>query len=159
MTIVISGSPAGADMMTLRAPAARCLEAPSRSRNNPVHSATISTPRSPQPIFSGSRMERMAIDLPSTSRRSSWAVRFASHMPCTESYLRRWAMVAASARSLIATTSTAELFQAARKTRRPILPNPLIPILTVICSPLAFFSLPMRLRWIPDSSWVGYQLS
>src|SRR5512136_2736576 len=54
------------------------------------------------------------------------------NLPWTESYFRRWAKVCASVRSFTATTSNSFLFRPARRTFRPILPNPLIPTLTAI---------------------------
>ncbi len=134
MTMVMSGSLAGADMITLRAPAVRCLAAFSRSLNKPVHSAATSTPSSFHFNCSGSFMEVNVMDRPSTSMALSFACISRSSLPCTESYVSRCAMVAASVKSLIATTSTSGCFNAALNTSRPILPNPLIPILILIFS-------------------------
>ena len=50
----MSGSVAGAEMITFLAPASRCLAAPSRLVNRPVDSITTSTPRSPQGRAAGS---------------------------------------------------------------------------------------------------------
>ena len=46
---------AGALMITLLAPPTKCFEANSSVLNTPVDSITVSTPISPQGIFSGSR--------------------------------------------------------------------------------------------------------
>lgn len=68
---------------------------------------------------------------PSTSMEEALAVTGTPRGPCVESNLSRWARVAASARSLIATTSM-PMGSARRSTALPILPNPLMPILMVI---------------------------
>ena len=62
----MSGSVAGAEMITFLAPAARCLAASSRLVKRPVDSITTSQPRSPQGRSAGSRSERTLISLPST---------------------------------------------------------------------------------------------
>ena len=59
----MSGSVAGAEMMTFFAPASRCFCAPSRLVKKPVDSITTSTPRSPHGSAAGSR---------SASPFSSW---------------------------------------------------------------------------------------
>ena len=48
MTMVMSGSVAGAEMMTFLAPASRCPLALAALVKMPVDSTTTSTPRSPQ---------------------------------------------------------------------------------------------------------------
>ncbi len=55
MTNVASTSVAGAEMMTLRAPALRCWAALSRVVNRPVDSITTSTFSSPQGSSAGFR--------------------------------------------------------------------------------------------------------
>src|SRR5262249_30172528 len=54
--------------------------------------------------------------------------------PCTESYLRRCARVAASVMSLTATNSSPFSARQARKTLRPIRPKPLMPTRIVATS-------------------------
>ena len=85
MTMVISGSEAGAEIITLRAPAARCFEALSRFVKIPVHSATMSTPKPFQSMDSGSFTDVTMIDLPFTSMAPSLGFTSASSLPCTES--------------------------------------------------------------------------
>ena len=62
-----SGSLAGAEMITLRAPASRCLAAPARSRKRPVDSMTTSAPTSPQGRLAGSVSAVTGISTPSTT--------------------------------------------------------------------------------------------
>ena len=61
---VMSGSVAGAEMMTFFAPASRCFCAPSRFVKKPVDSITMSTPRSPHGIAAGSRSTSRFISCP-----------------------------------------------------------------------------------------------
>ena len=104
---VTSGPFAGAEMITFFAPPSRCLRAPCRaSVNLPVDSITMSTPSSFQGIFAGSFS---AITLIAVAVDDDAAVRDrhrARERPCTESWLRRWASVSASVRSLTATISS-----------------------------------------------------
>src|SRR5438034_415326 len=51
MTMVMSGSVAGAEMMTFWAPASRCFDAPARSVKMPVASTTTSTPTVRHQVF------------------------------------------------------------------------------------------------------------
>src|SRR3989339_1332270 len=64
----------GADSIAYLAPAARCLLRPSAWVNSPVHSRTISTPRSFQGSWAGSLTLRNFMDLPFTTRPSPLAV-------------------------------------------------------------------------------------
>ena len=68
---VTSGSFAGAEMITLSAPASRCFEALSRSTNSPVDSITTSAPRSPQSL-AGSRSASTLTSWPSKAIASSF---------------------------------------------------------------------------------------
>ena len=70
MQTVMSGSVAGALMITLRAPASRCLAAASRFVKKPVDSTTTSIPSSPQGSAAGSRSAATATGLPPTDRPS-----------------------------------------------------------------------------------------
>ena len=63
---VTSGSLAGAEMITLRAPASRCLAAPARSRKCPLDSITTSAPTSPHGSAAGSVSANTGISRPST---------------------------------------------------------------------------------------------
>ena len=72
-TMVMSGSLAGAEMMTFLAPASRWSVALSRAVKKPVLSTTTSTPRSPQGRLAGSRSARTLTSRPSTSMWSAWA--------------------------------------------------------------------------------------
>ena len=57
--------------------------------------------------------------------------------PCVESYFSRYARFSAGTRSLIPTNSMSLSSIAARKTRRPIRPNPLMPTFRAIAKLLA----------------------
>ena len=130
-----SASPAGAEMMTFLAPAVRCAAAASRLVKRPVDSITTSTPRSRQGSRAGSVSESTLIGLPSTTRASPVKATSPGNVPCTESYLKRWRMVAPSMRSLMATMSrSAPRLATARTYRRPIRPNPLMPTFRVMLS-------------------------
>src|SRR6266581_6760363 len=129
-TTVMSGSLAGAVITTFLAPACRCFEDVALSRKIPVDSTTMSTPISPHGSVAGSLAEQTRISRPLTKIASPFATTSASSAPCTESCLRRWASVLASARSLTATASISGVSSAARKNTRPIRPNPLTPTRT-----------------------------
>ena len=127
MAMVTSGPFAGAEMMTFFAPAPRCLLAPSRSVNRPVHSSTRSTPIDFQGSLVGSFSAVKAMVFPSTVIALSVAETCPGQVRCTESYLKRWAIVAGASRSLMATNSMFSFrASAARRMQRPIRPNPLI---------------------------------
>ncbi len=71
--------------------------------------------------------------LPSKTRLSSVCETSPGQTPWTLSYLRRWASVAASVRSLTATTSrSAPRLAMARRNSLPIRPKPLMAILVLI---------------------------
>src|SRR5690606_6256957 len=55
-----------------------------------------------------------------------------SNFPCTESYFSKYARWLTSSKSLMATTSTLSRRSDSRKTMRPMRPNPLIPIFTLV---------------------------
>ncbi len=71
MQSVMSGSVAGALMITFVAPAARCLPAFSPELKRPVDSMTTSTPRSDHGSAPGSRSASTRTGFPSTTRPSS----------------------------------------------------------------------------------------
>ena len=138
MHTVMSGSVAGALMMTFLAPAARCFPAFSPELKRPVDSMTTSTPRSDHGSAPGSRSASTRTDFPSTMRPSSLCSTVPPKRPWTESYFSRCASVAASVMSFTATISTPSArSRIARKTFRPILPNPLIPTRTLMNCPQA----------------------
>ena len=99
---VMSGSLAGAEMMTFFAPASRCLAAAARSVKSPVDSITTSTPSSPHGSSAGSLSAVTRTRRPSMTSASSWISTSPGKTPWTESYLSRWASVLASVRSLTA---------------------------------------------------------
>ena len=135
-TTVRSGSVAGAEMTTLRAPASRCFCAPSRFVKKPVDSTTTSTPRSPQGIAPGSRSDSSWNSRPAARIVPSPTSTSPSSGPRFESYFNRCAIVATSPRSFAATISTsASRATAARKKFRPIRPKPLMPTRVAIDPP------------------------
>src|SRR5262245_11924309 len=135
-TTVRSSPLAGALMMTFSAPASMCLSAFSRSVNRPVDSITIWAPSSFQGSSAGSLTASTRSRSPSTVIPSSYVPTSPSNRPSTESYFRRCASVEASVMSLTATKSQSlPSFLAARKDFLPLLPNPLIPILTLLALP------------------------
>ena len=120
-------------MMTFLAPAVRWAAAASRLVKRPVDSITTSTPRSRQGSLAGSVSLSTLIGLPSTTSASPVKATSPGNVPCTESYLKRWRMVAPSMRSLMATISrSAPRLATARTYRRPIRPNPLMPTFKVM---------------------------
>ncbi|ODT40797.1 MAG: hypothetical protein ABS62_09645 [Microbacterium sp. SCN 70-200] len=76
-------------MMTFLAPPAMCLPASAAFVKRPVDSMTMSTPRSPQGRFAGSRSSKTLMALPLTVMESASYETSASRRPPTESYLRR----------------------------------------------------------------------
>ena len=89
ITTVRSSFLAGAEMMTLRAPAAMCALAFSASVNRPVDSTTMSTPRSPHGSLPGSRSASTLIFRPSTVRMSPSTDTVPGKGPRMVSYLSR----------------------------------------------------------------------
>src|SRR6266545_5871804 len=138
-TTVMSGSLAGAVMMTFFAPACRCLVVVALSRKTPVDSTTMSTPISPHGSVAGSFAEHTRTSRPLTKIASPLDFTSALSVPWTESCLSRCASVLASARSLTATTSRSEDSSAARKKTRPIRPNPFTPTRTAMGAPLPVY--------------------
>src|SRR5215213_7861435 len=115
-------------MMTFFAPAARCFAASSRFVKRPVDSITTSAPASPHGSAPGSRSANTFSSSPSTIRLSSVYSISPWNGPRIESYLRRWASVFGSVRSLTPTQSmSAPRAWAARNTLRPMRPKPLMP--------------------------------
>src|SRR3954451_16474908 len=127
-TSVMSGSVAGAEMITFFAPASRCFCADARSVKKPVDSITTSTSKSRHGRLAGSRSARPVSSFPSTFSEPPSTSTFPLNGPSTESCRSRCAIVGTSPRSLNATTSKSPSRScAARKKLRPIRPNPLIP--------------------------------
>src|SRR3954470_21080282 len=133
MTIVMSSSVAGAEMMTFLAPpASTCLRASAALVKNPVDSTTTSTPRSDQGRSAGSRSDSTFIFVPPMVMPSPSATTSCGRRPRMLSYLSRWARASLLVRSLTATISMSwPLAAAARQKLRPIRPNPLMPTRTV----------------------------
>ena len=129
ITIVMSSSVAGAEMITFLAPAVMCFLASAAFVKWPVDSMTISALTEAHGRFAGSRSAKTLIVLPPTVIVSSVWLTSSPRRPKIESYFRRWAKVALSVRSLIPTILIFGLVSAARKKLRPIRPNPLIPTL------------------------------
>ena len=127
-TKVASAPDAGAETITLGAPASRWEAALSRAVKNPVDSTTTSTPKSPQGRSAGLRSESTCRVLPPISSAPSTTATGSENRPITESYCKRWAMVSRLPKSLTATNSkSAPPWRAALKKFRPMRPNPLIP--------------------------------
>ena len=80
-TIVLSSFFAGAEMITYLAPASMCALALVASVKKAVDSMTMSTPRSFQGSFAGSRSCRTLIRRPSTNRASAVASTSPGYFP------------------------------------------------------------------------------
>src|SRR5215218_8499222 len=134
MTIVMSSSVAGAEMMTFLAPpASTCFRASAAFVKKPVDSTTTSTPRSPHGRAAGSRSDSTFMVFPAILMPSPSAATSSSSLPSTLSYFSRWASTSGLVRSFTATISMSwPLAAAARQKLRPMRPNPLMPTRTVI---------------------------
>src|ERR1035437_3415067 len=153
MQTVMSSLVAGAEMITFLAPASMWARALSASVKNPVDSMTMSTPRSPHGSRCGSRSASTVSRAPSMVMWSPSAFTVPGKRPRIESYLRRWASVAASVRSLTATISRSELrSRAARVTLRPIRPKPLMPIFTPMRGSLLSLTAPSGAGSVPATT-------
>src|SRR5215218_1707396 len=133
MTIVMSSSLAGAEMMTFFAPpASTWLRASAALVKKPVDSMTTSTPRSPQGRLAGSRSDSTFMVLPPILMPSPSAAMSSPRTPRMLSYLSRCARTSGLVRSLTATISMSwPLAAAARQKFRPMRPKPLMPTRTV----------------------------
>src|SRR4051794_30924931 len=133
MTIVMSSSVAGAEMMTFFAPpSSTCLRASAALVKKPVDSTTTSTPRSPQGSAAGSRSERTFMVDPAILMPSPSAATSSLSPPRMLSYFSRCARTSGLVRSLTATISMSwPLAAAARQKLRPMRPKPLMPTRTV----------------------------
>src|SRR4026208_1335411 len=127
-TTVRSAPEQGAETSTRLAPAVRCFAAPTRSVKRPVHSITMSMPRSRQGSLSGVASESTATFWPSVLRWPSATLILPRKRPCTLSNSRRWAFISAEPRSLMATKSRACRPDGGKplKVALPIRPNPLM---------------------------------
>ncbi len=107
MTMVMSGSVAGAEMMTFLAPASRWPLALAALVKMPVDSTTTSTPRSPQGSSAGPALTSRALILvlPMTMVSSPSRLTSSGSRPRMESNFSRCARLALSVRSLTATIS------------------------------------------------------
>jgi hypothetical protein len=140
ITIVASTSAsdlAGADRITLRAPAVRWTVSCSREVNTPVHSSTTSTFLAFHGSFDGSFSAETDTTVPSMEMPPSTALtsrsRYPSeNVPCTVSRRSRYASMSAPVRSLMWTNSNAGLPHPARSTLRPMRPNPLMAMRTAM---------------------------
>src|SRR3989344_2558349 len=137
ITIVMSGFFAGALIITFFAPAFRCCIAPSLSVNLPVLSITTSIFKSFQGSCFGSSTDKTFTFFPSIMRESFVYSTVPSYLPCTESYLNKWASVFESVTSFTATQLIFLSLMPALKINLPILPKPLIATF-IIVSPLTF---------------------
>src|SRR6188472_4756410 len=132
ITMVMSSLEAGAEMMTLLAPASMCACALVASVKKPVDSTTTSAPISPHFRLLGSRSAYAAISWSPTLIVVSVDDTSASSRPRIVSNLSRWARVLLSVRSLTPTISmSAPDARTARKKLRPMRPKPLMPTRTV----------------------------
>ena len=129
ITMVMSSSDAGAEIITFLAPAVMCFLASAALVKWPVDSMTISALTEAHGRFAGSRSAKTANVFPPTLMLSSVYVTSRPRRPKIESYLSRCASVALSVRSLIPTILIFGLVSAARKKLRPMRPKPLIPTL------------------------------
>ena len=122
----------GAETSTREAPFSRWMRALSAAEKMPVHSITTST--SDQGSSAGLRIAVARIRPRPTSIQSAPDVTSTGRRPCTLSKRIRWALVSTGPRSLIATISISSrpCSIRARRTRRPIRPNPLMATLVVM---------------------------
>src|SRR5882757_9633218 len=94
ITMVMSSSLAGAEMMTFLAPPVMCWPAVSPVVKMPVDSITMSTPRSPHGMSDGLRSDSTLMVWPSTVMVSAVCVTSALRRPRMVSYFIRCALVA-----------------------------------------------------------------
>src|SRR6266540_1052352 len=146
---VTSGSFAGAEMITLRAPASTCFSASARFRKKPVDSMTTSAPRSAHGSAPGSASAKTGISTPSTTRASPASSMVPGNAPYTVSCRSRCASVSRPIRSFRPAHSMSRPRScAARKAARPVLPRPLIATRTAIIPPSSVCSTnARRARW------------
>merc|ERR1740136_12859 len=140
----------GAEMMTFLAPPFRCADAFSITVKMPVDSQMMSAPSAPHGTSSGLRQAKNLIALPSTVRVELASSNDTSplYRPWVESYLKRYAAYFTSQKgSLTALTLTSSpRSQAARHTRRPIRPKPLIPMLHTMLLSVSFLKKQRRVE-------------
>ena len=125
-TMVFKSPLAGAEMMTLPAPASKWAAAFSASANTPVDSTTKSMFWLPHGRSAGLRSAVISITLPFTTKLPSETETSPGNAPWMLSYLSRWANVLTSVKSLMETTSNSERETNWRNAKRPMRPNPLI---------------------------------
>jgi hypothetical protein len=135
ITIVMSSSLAGAEMMTFFAPASGVRPPVGPVVNRPVDSITTSTPRSPQGSLAGSRSARILIDLSPTRIVSpdtdTSCGKRAEHGVVLQQVRHRGDVAQVVRRDdLDATVAVRAL--TARQKLRPIRPNPLIPSMSAV---------------------------
>src|SRR5262249_51228024 len=137
-------------MSTRLAPAARCADALSFEAKRPVHSSATSTPSSFHGSCAGSlRAVTFMAPLP-TLIVSPLTVTSPGKRPCTVSKRRRCALVSTGPRSLMPTTSMSvrPASTMARRTLRPMRPNPLMATRTDILRSLCARSRPRAAMYI-----------
>src|SRR5665213_2520431 len=143
----------GAETSTRLAPAVRWAEALALALKMPVHSSAMSMPSSFHGRVLGSRTAvTLILPLPRLIESPS-TVTVPGKRPCTESKRNRWALVSTGPRSLMATTSISLRLatKMARRTLRPIRPNPLIATRIAIQSLLKGSRIPCFAVDLPDS--------
>src|ERR1051326_9207151 len=122
-------------MITFLTGPRRCFLASSALVKRPVDSITTCAPTDSHGNLAGSFSANTLKVLSSTVMLSAPAETLLCRLPRTESYLRRWARVLGSVRSLTATNSRLGSLSEARRTLRPMRPKPLIPTLIAILPP------------------------
>merc|ERR1719326_945080 len=125
----VSGSLAGAEMMTFLAPPSTCFMQPSVVVNAPVDSQTYSTPVSFQGISVGSRVADSETGRPLIVRPVSVISQVPLKRPCTVSCSRRYFMYSGAIGELICLRTNESRSMAMRTTWRPIRPKPFTPSL------------------------------
>mmetsp|Transcript_8301 Transcript_8301/g.23896 ORF Transcript_8301/g.23896 Transcript_8301/m.23896 type:complete len:323 (-) Transcript_8301:78-1046(-) len=118
----------GAEMMTRLAPPFRWASAFSLVVKTPVDSQTVSAPTLPHGMSAGLRSAKNLTRVVPITRQSPSTLTSSGYIPCTEScwnWYAAYSMVRNG--SLMPTTVASGLSRAARMTRRPMRPNPLIP--------------------------------
>ncbi|GMF40812.1 unnamed protein product [Phytophthora lilii] len=121
----------GAEITTFLQPPSMWALAFSVVVNTPVDSHTYVAPALPHGISAGLRASNTWMTWPFTTRLPSLVSTVPSNLPCVESYLNRYAMYSRSMNgSLMATTFVLGFSMAARHTRRPMRPKPLMPMFT-----------------------------
>ncbi|OQC55259.1 MAG: hypothetical protein BWX54_02031 [Verrucomicrobia bacterium ADurb.Bin018] len=156
MTNIGVSSLEGADMTTRLAPAWMCPSALAFSRKKPVDSQMYSAPTSPHLSAAGSFSAVRRMFLPLTTSALSAASTVPLNAPWMLSYFSMYASCLESNKSLMPTTSICGFSIAARKTNRPMRPNPLMPtLIAIFVSPCIMFDLPRPGLSCPDGGGIA----